>query len=133
MSTHLIEPEETGDVVVDHRQRAEYFLRKSREFMAEGDLHQASEKGWGAAAHAVKAVASTHGWRYESHDEFDAVLEQASELAGNDRIHDLGNAAHYLHRNYYKRRAFLNPDRIRRNLVNVEELIGLLRPLCGHL
>ena len=130
MSTSLVEPEETGDVVIDHRQRAEYFLRKSREFLAEGDLHQASEKGWGAAAHIVKAVAAINGWRYESHDEFDAVLEQASTLPGNDRIHDLGNAAHYLHRNYYKRKSLLNPDRIRRNLDNVGELVNLLRPLC---
>ncbi len=130
MSTPLTEPEETGDVVIDHRQRAEYFLRKSREFLADGDSHQASEKGWGAAAHMVKAVAATHGWRYESHDEFDAVLEQASTVAGNDRIHDLGNAAHYLHRNYYKRKSLLNPERIRRNLGNVGELIILLRPLC---
>ena len=131
MSTHLIEPEETGDVAKDHQQRAEYFLRKSHEFLNDGDLHQASEKGWGAAAHIVKAVAAAHGWRYESHDEFDAVLEQASTLGGNDRIHDLGNAAHYLHRNYYKRKALLYPDRIRRNLDNVGELISLLRPLCG--
>ena len=94
-----MEPEETGDVIIDHRQRAEYFLRRSREFLADGDLHQALEKGWGAAAHIVKAVAATYGWRYESHDEFDAALEQASTVAGNDHIHDIGNAAHYLHRN----------------------------------
>ena len=130
MSTPAMEPAETGDVVVDHQQRAGYFLQKGREFLADGDLHQASEKGWGAAAHIVKAVAATYGWSYESHDEFDAMLEQASALARNDRIHDLGNAAHYLHRNYYKRKALLNPDRIRRNLDNVDELINLLRPLC---
>ena len=130
MSTPAMEPEETGDVVIDHRQRAGYFLQRGREFLADSDLHQASEKGWGAAAHIVKAVAATYGWRYESHDEFDAALEQASALAGNDRIHDLGNAAHYLHRNYYKRKALLNPGRIQRNLDNVAELIDLLRPLC---
>ena len=130
MSISMTEPEETGDVVTDHRQRAEYFLRRSRDFLADGDLHQASEKGWGAAAHIVKAVAAINGWRYESHDEFDAVLEQASTIAGNDRIHDLGNAAHYLHRNYYKHKALLNSDRVRRNLDNVGELMELLRPLC---
>ena len=130
MSTPLTEPEEAGDPIIDHRQRAEYFLRKSREYLAGRDLHQASEKGWGAAAHMVKAVAATHGWRYQSLDEFDAVLEQASTVAGNDRIHDLGNAAHYLHRNYYNRKALLNPERIRRNLDNVGELMELLRPLC---
>ena len=84
----------------------------------------------GAAAHMVKAVAATHDWRSESHDEFDAVLEQASALAGNAWIHGLGNSAHYLHRNYYKRKILLNPGLIHRNLDNVAELINLLRPLC---
>lgn len=130
MVTPLTEPPETGDVVEDHSRRAGYFLQKSRQFLADGDFHQASEKGWGAAAHITKAVAAAHGWRYESHDEFDAVLDQASSLAQNDRIHDLGNAAHYLHRNYYQRKAMLNPDRIQQNLDNVAQLINLLLPMC---
>ena len=130
MTSPATEPPETGDVVADHRAQAAYFLQRGRKFLADGDLHQASEKGWGAAAHTVKAVAASYGLRYESHDEFDYILEQASVLARNDRIHDLGNAAHYLHRNYYKRRMFLNSDRIRRNLDNVAELVGLLSPLC---
>ena len=58
------------------------------------------------------------------------MLEQASALARNHRIHDLGNAAQYLHRNYYKRRMFLKSDPVRRNLDNVAELIALLSPLC---
>ena len=58
------------------------------------------------------------------------MLDEASALARNDRIHDLGNAAHYLHRNYYKRKTFLKPDRIERNLDYVAELIRLLSPLC---
>ena len=78
MTSPATEPPETGDAVADHRARAAYFLQKAREFLAEGDLHQASEKGWGAAAHMVKAVAASYGLTYESHDEFDHVLEQAS-------------------------------------------------------
>ena len=130
MVTPVTEPPETGDVVADHRRRAGCFLQQGRQLLADGDFHQASEKGWGAAAHITKAVAAAHGWRYESHDEFDAVLDQASSLAQNDRIHDLGNAAHYLHRNYYRRKALLNPDRIQQNLDNVAQLINLLQPLC---
>lgn len=132
MVTSITEPPETGDVVADHSQRAGYFLRKGRQLLADGDFHQASEKGWGAAAHITKAIAAAHGWRYESHDEFDVVLDQASSLAENDRIHGLGNAAHYLHRNYYKRKSQLNPNRIQQNLDNVAQLINLLLPLCQH-
>ena len=130
MAQPVTEPPETGDVVADHRGRAGYFLQQARQFLADGDFHQASEKGWGAAAHITKAVAAARGWCYESHDEFDTVLDQASSLAENDRIHDLGNAAHYLHRNYYRRKALLNPDRIQQNLDNVAQLINLLQPLC---
>ena len=130
MTSPATEPPESGDAVADHQARASYFLQRGREFLAGGDLHQASEKGWGAAAHMVKAVAASYGLTYESHDEFDHVLEQVSALARNDRIHDLGNAAQYLHRNYYKRKMFLRPEPIGRNLDNVAELIGLLTPLC---
>ena len=130
MPMTAMEPPETGDIVIYRRRRAGYFLQKSREFLADGDLCQASEQGMGTAAHVAKAIAAAYGRRYESQDEFDAILEQASALAGNERIHDLGNAARYLHRNYYKRKALLNPDRIRRNLDNADELFNLLRPLC---
>ena len=43
--------------MADHAAQARDFLEKSREYLAAGDLHQASEKGWGAASHMVKAVA----------------------------------------------------------------------------
>ena len=45
------------EAVADHVNQAREFLAKSREYLAQGDLHQASEEGWGAAAHMVKAVA----------------------------------------------------------------------------
>ena len=37
-----------------------------REYRA-GDVLQASEKGWGAAAHAVKAIAEGRGWEHDRH------------------------------------------------------------------
>ena len=116
MTGPTLEPQETGNAVVDHRERAKYFLQRGRQYLADGDLYQASEKGWGAAAHMVKAVAAADGRSYQHHDEFGDVLDKASALAGNDRIHDLGNAANYLHGNYYKRKIFLNPRYIQRNL-----------------
>ena len=32
-----------------------------------GDLRQASEKGWGAAAQMVKALAEQRGWQHNNH------------------------------------------------------------------
>ena len=42
----MASPRET---VADYLYQAWDFLEKSRKYLAEGDLHQASEKGWGAA------------------------------------------------------------------------------------
>ena len=49
--------EQEEAAVADYRQQARVFLNESRQYLAEGDLHQASEKGWGAAAWMAKAVA----------------------------------------------------------------------------
>lgn len=53
--------------IADYRQQAREFLLKSRQYLADDDLHQASEKGWGAAAWMAKAVAQAQGWQYKRH------------------------------------------------------------------
>ena len=62
---------------------------KGREYLAEGDLHQASGKGWGAAAWKAKAVAETQGWEYGRYDHCYVVLRNASRLTGNGRLLEL--------------------------------------------
>ncbi len=49
------------EAITDHVNQARDLLAKSREYLTQSDLHQASEKGWGAAAHMVKAVAIAQG------------------------------------------------------------------------
>jgi diadenosine tetraphosphate (Ap4A) HIT family hydrolase len=66
------------------------FLGKSREYLAEGDLHQASEKGWGAAAWMAKAAAEAHGWEYKKHDHFHVVLRNAMDGQSRSRDSRLG-------------------------------------------
>ena len=51
----------------DHAQTARYFLAESDREFAQGDHLQAAEKLYGAANHAVTAVAQQRGWQYESH------------------------------------------------------------------
>ncbi len=60
--------------VADYAAQAREFLSKSRTFLAAGDLHQASEKGWGAAAHMAKSVAVAQGWEYGNHADFSDML-----------------------------------------------------------
>ena len=74
------------EAVAGHVNQARDFLAKSREYLTRGDLHQASEKGWGAAAHTVKAVVIAQGWEYERRSDFSQVLNLAYLATNDDRI-----------------------------------------------
>ena len=117
------------EAVEDYRQQARAFLLRARGHLAADDLHQASEKGWGAAAWMAKAVALTCGWQYENHAQFGVVLHNASDLAGNDRLLDLSAIAYTLHRGYYTRKRFLSGRSIGHYLERMEELLDILEPL----
>ena len=46
---------------------AGHLLAQGLEELAKGDPRQASEKGWGATEQMIKAVASSRGWKHDSH------------------------------------------------------------------
>ena len=117
--------------IADYESQAREFLGMAWDFLAAGNLHQASEKGWGAAAHMAKAVAVAQGWDYETHADFSGVLNQASQIAGNPRIQELRSIANELHHNYYRRKRHLNAGPIGADLERMAELLELLYPLTG--
>ena len=116
---------EVGDVA----QQSLQLLERARSYLADGDLHQASEKGWGAAAHMAKAVAAAQGWDYDKHRDFSHVLHNAWELTGNDQIRPLRAIANDLHGNYYRRARFLSANEIAADIESVAELVDILAPL----
>lgn len=115
--------------VEDYRLQARDFLSKARQYLAADDLHQASEKGWGAAAWMAKAAAVTQGWEYRQHAQFSVVMYNASKLLDDSRLTLLGDVAEGLHRNYYVRKRFLIPESIAQNLDRMAELLDILEPL----
>lgn len=119
------------DALKDYAEQAQEFLARSRRYLADGDLHQASEKGWGAAAHMAKAVAVAQGWQYDRHADFSRVINQAFLLTGNDRLRELRGIPNDLHGNYYERKRFLNAEIIGRDIESVAELLTLLAPLTA--
>ena len=121
--------DELGETVEDYRLQSRAFLEHSRRYLAEDDLHQASEKGWGAAAWMTKAVAVARGWQYTRHEHFGEVLYQASKLTGDDRLIPLRRTANELHGNFYQRKRFLHADDIAGSLDEVAALLDLLEPL----
>ena len=124
-------PGDNHEEIADYESQAQEFLANSREFLAAGNLHQASEKGWGAAAHMAKAVATAQGWQYETHADFSEVMYQASQLAGNPRIQELRSIANELHHNYYRRKRHLNAGAIGADVERIAELLEVLHPLTG--
>ena len=118
----------TPSAVTEHVQLAKDFLERSKNYLAAGDLHQASEKGWGAAAHIVKAVAAANGWEYEHHDQFSSVVMNARQRYRQPDLREMSRAAEALHVNYYKRKELLNPDLIREDISDVGQMVNVLLP-----
>ena len=50
--------------------------------LAAGDLRQASEKFWGAAAQAMKSIADRHGWEHKSHADAYGVVNNLTQSHG---------------------------------------------------
>ena len=94
-------------LTTEHAQTARDFLVAADIELADGELVQGSEKLWGAAAHAVIAVAQQRGWQHRSHRSMkNAVIRIADELSKDDELLGetilLGFAtAEKFHRNYY--------------------------------
>ena len=119
------------DDIADHSAQAQEFLSKGWEYLAVGDLHQASEKGWGAAAHMAKAVALAQGWQYDRYSDFHQVINRARRLAGNDDLRLLSGRANDLHSNFYELRRGLDEEVIRADLQSMAALLDLLEPLTA--
>ena len=114
--------------VADHLELARDFLARSKEYLAQGDLHQASEKGWGAASHTVKAVAAANGWEYEHHDQFDNVVVNASYRYRQPSLIRMSYAAHALHVSFYKRKEFIAANATEQGIADVEAMLNILEP-----
>ncbi len=118
----------TTGLVPGHIQTAREFLSRSKDYLAQGDLHQAAEKGWGAAAHIAKAIAFTNGWEYDRHDQFDTVIRNAGQKYRQSNLWRYGDSAHGLHRFYYQHPSVLDADAIRDRTSDVEAMFNALVP-----
>ncbi len=85
-----------------YRDISRHLLAQGFEELAAGDLLQASEKGWGAAAHMIKAVAQTRGWEHSSHSYLFQVAARVVRETGDHEILDRFMVASALHQNFYE-------------------------------
>ena len=107
-----------------HVETANEFQAKAHAYLREGDLLQASEKGWGAVARMVKAAAETRGWRHSSHGDLYRAVNRIAEETGDGRIRILFRSASALHQNFYE--GYMPEETVADSLKDVEEITGLL-------
>ena len=89
-----------------------------------GDLRQASEKFWGAAAQAMKAVATRRGWEHKTHAHAYQVVNNLTRLTGDRQIREWFNHADALHTNFYE--DWMDAADIRSYADDVSQLISRL-------
>ena len=102
-------------------------LAQARKELAEGDTRQASEKGWGAAAQMVKAIAEQRGWDHKTHRHIWQVVKKLADERRDITISRLFRSANHLHSNFYE--DIDDPNNVADALNDVERLIELLEPL----
>ena len=102
MTLPLPEPRENGATPDEHEQISRRFIRQAHEELAKGDLIQASDKTWGAVAHALKAIAQSRGWRHKGHDHLRAIGHIIGKEFNHADILLAFSVAEELHRNFYE-------------------------------
>ena len=112
---------------VSYREAAHGLLAQADAELAAGDLRQASEKGWGAAAQMVKALAERRGWTHNTHRHLFIGVQDLAEDAGDPEIHRLFRSAHELHINFYEH--WLRADVVRDHLSDVRQFVARLDAL----
>lgn len=85
----------------EHVQTAQNFLHKSDGYFAEGDVLQGSEKLWGAASHAMMAVAQERGWQFGNHYALRQVVLRLADEIDDERISLGFGVSEKFHANFY--------------------------------
>ncbi len=106
------------------------FMTKAYKYFEEGDLVQASEKGWGAAASMVKAVAEERGRPHRHHRLLYEIVEDLVEETGDEELSVIFDQASRLHANYYEN--WMRRRAVRRSLAAIEQFRDKLDPLLAQ-
>ncbi len=105
-------------------------LKHAREQLAREDRLQASEKAWGAVAHALQRVAKERGRRQSSHRDLSNLIEELDRERPRQRFRLLWWRAQSAHQNFY--RDTMSLSEIEAVIEAAEELVrklGRLHPV----
>ncbi len=97
---------------LDHVRTALQFLEHSDQEFANGDGLQGSEKLWGAASHAVMAIAMQRSWSFSKHNAKVAAVDRLAQEYDERSLALEFLVAEQFHANFYH--DFMEDDAIER-------------------
>lgn len=110
-----------------YRDDSRTLLAQARVELQHGDVRQASEKGWGAAAQMLKAIAEDRGWDHERHRHFSRIACRLRYELGDGDLYRQFRVAEGLHENFYE--DTLQAEDVALDLLDVANLLDKLEPL----
>ena len=117
-----------ADAIAYHRERSWHFLNLVDDEIERGELEEACNKLWGAAAHAIKAVAEQRGWPHNAH----VLLEDTVHRLVHEEGAPMQLWGQYMMATAYHQRFYGGPpiaDKIRNGTELIAEFIHSLESL----
>lgn len=112
-----------------YAQASERFLAQAKQELSHDDPAQASEKGWGATAQMIKAIAERRGWDHNRHRHLHQIASRLRAETGDGEIRRLFDSASALHENFYE--DDMASDEVAERLDDVEALLGKLHTMLN--
>ena len=114
-------PESSGPEPNKYAELSHWCIGQANDYLRRRNNVQASEKGWGAAAQALKAIAEERGWNHNSHGLIVDIAQQIADEQGRPDLVGLFGTAQALHTNFYEN--WLSSDTVGIYLNDVKKLL----------
>ena len=112
-----------------HAELSRWCISEAEGYLQRGNNIQASEKGWGAVAQALKAIAEERGWDHKGHRRIVDVAQQVADEQNRQDLFSLFGVAQALHINFYE--DWLESSSISNYLNDVKKLLPELEGIRG--
>ena len=94
----MLEPESSEKYAA----MSQRYIEQAEEEFQKGDLGQASNKAWGAAALTLKSIAERRGWNHNRHGLLYDISGQMADELRRPELRRLFRSANAMHQNYYE-------------------------------
>ena len=115
---------------IKHTRIARRFIQAAETYLNDGDVIQASEKIWGATAHAIKVFCISRGWRHGRYAHLRGAMRRLDAETGGNYWSDGFKVAYRNHLNFYNDDK--NPSDVDQDRLAIRELVDRLLAAAGQ-